>query len=238
MLTALAAALVLAVAPGQSATVRVPVANVWEAPNAGHLPLDPHAGRRWAQSLRAAGARRAHAHAGALRRDGARARASARRLDEDRSCPTSRARSIPGATRGGCARGSSARRSPRRSSSRCGARCSRTAPRSASGRTFRAGRCRQPRRGSCRTRGPISCGRPNGSSASTTCGAGCQPGATTAPGSRGLFTARTGSHARATLMPSSRRARPSRSRGCSRGSSSSTSIVGVGDVAMHMAAER
>ena len=42
MLTALAAALVLAVAPGQTATVRVPVANVWEAPNAGHLPLDPH----------------------------------------------------------------------------------------------------------------------------------------------------------------------------------------------------
>jgi cell wall-associated NlpC family hydrolase len=39
---ALAAALVLAVAPGQAATVRVPVANVWEAPNAGHLPLDPH----------------------------------------------------------------------------------------------------------------------------------------------------------------------------------------------------
>jgi len=30
----------LAQAP--SATVRVPVANVWEAPNAGHLPLDPH----------------------------------------------------------------------------------------------------------------------------------------------------------------------------------------------------
>jgi len=25
-----------------SATVRVPVANVWEAPNVGHLPLDPH----------------------------------------------------------------------------------------------------------------------------------------------------------------------------------------------------
>jgi gamma-D-glutamyl-L-lysine dipeptidyl-peptidase len=41
VLGALAAALVLAVAPGQSATVRVPVANVWEAPNAGHLPLDP-----------------------------------------------------------------------------------------------------------------------------------------------------------------------------------------------------
>jgi cell wall-associated NlpC family hydrolase len=38
---ALAAALVLAV-PAQTATVRVPVANVWEAPNAGHLPLDPH----------------------------------------------------------------------------------------------------------------------------------------------------------------------------------------------------
>lgn len=29
-------------APVQTATVRVPVANVWEAPNAGHLPLDPH----------------------------------------------------------------------------------------------------------------------------------------------------------------------------------------------------
>jgi cell wall-associated NlpC family hydrolase len=39
---ALAAALVLAVTPGQAAVVRVPVANVWEAPGAGHLPLDPH----------------------------------------------------------------------------------------------------------------------------------------------------------------------------------------------------
>lgn len=29
-------------APVHTATVRVPVANVWEAPNAGHLPLDPH----------------------------------------------------------------------------------------------------------------------------------------------------------------------------------------------------
>jgi cell wall-associated NlpC family hydrolase len=29
-------------APAQTATVRVAVANVWEAPNAGHLPLDPH----------------------------------------------------------------------------------------------------------------------------------------------------------------------------------------------------
>ena len=37
---AFAAALVLAV-PAQTATVRVPVANVWEAPNAGHLPLAP-----------------------------------------------------------------------------------------------------------------------------------------------------------------------------------------------------
>jgi gamma-D-glutamyl-L-lysine dipeptidyl-peptidase len=36
----LAAALVLA-ASTQTATVRVPVANVWEAPDAGHLPLDP-----------------------------------------------------------------------------------------------------------------------------------------------------------------------------------------------------
>jgi cell wall-associated NlpC family hydrolase len=39
---ALAAALVLAAPPAHAATVRVPVANVWEAPNAGHLPLDPH----------------------------------------------------------------------------------------------------------------------------------------------------------------------------------------------------
>ncbi|HET7128323.1 MAG TPA: C40 family peptidase [Gaiellaceae bacterium] len=41
MIGALAAALVLA-APAQTAIVRVPVANVWKAPNAGHLPLDPH----------------------------------------------------------------------------------------------------------------------------------------------------------------------------------------------------
>ena len=38
----LAVSLLLAGAPAQSATVRVPVANVWAAPNAGHLPLDPH----------------------------------------------------------------------------------------------------------------------------------------------------------------------------------------------------
>jgi cell wall-associated NlpC family hydrolase len=42
MIGALAAAVVLATS-AQTATVRVPVANVWEAPNAGHLPLDPHA---------------------------------------------------------------------------------------------------------------------------------------------------------------------------------------------------
>jgi cell wall-associated NlpC family hydrolase len=42
VLSTLAAALVLAVTPAQTATIRVPVANVWEAPNAGHLPLDPH----------------------------------------------------------------------------------------------------------------------------------------------------------------------------------------------------
>jgi gamma-D-glutamyl-L-lysine dipeptidyl-peptidase len=41
VLSALAVALLVAVTPGQAATVRVPVANVWEAPNAGHLPLDP-----------------------------------------------------------------------------------------------------------------------------------------------------------------------------------------------------
>lgn len=41
MLPALAAALLLAVTPGHAATVRVAVANVWAAPGAGHLPLDP-----------------------------------------------------------------------------------------------------------------------------------------------------------------------------------------------------
>ncbi len=40
MIATLALSLVLAGA-GAQATVRVPVANVWEAPNAGHLPLDP-----------------------------------------------------------------------------------------------------------------------------------------------------------------------------------------------------
>ena len=42
MVGALAAALVLAAPSAQTATVRVSVANVWEAPGAGHLPLDPH----------------------------------------------------------------------------------------------------------------------------------------------------------------------------------------------------
>ncbi len=41
MLPALAAAALLVSALPSAATVRVPVANVWEAPNAGHLPLDP-----------------------------------------------------------------------------------------------------------------------------------------------------------------------------------------------------
>jgi cell wall-associated NlpC family hydrolase len=41
-LSPLVAALVLGAAPAQTAAVRVPVANVWEAPNVGHLPLDPH----------------------------------------------------------------------------------------------------------------------------------------------------------------------------------------------------
>jgi cell wall-associated NlpC family hydrolase len=41
VLPALAAALLLAIAPGHAATVRVPVANVWQTPGAGHLPLDP-----------------------------------------------------------------------------------------------------------------------------------------------------------------------------------------------------
>jgi cell wall-associated NlpC family hydrolase len=42
VLATLALWLLLAAAPAPAATVRVPVANVWEAPNAGHLPLDPH----------------------------------------------------------------------------------------------------------------------------------------------------------------------------------------------------
>jgi cell wall-associated NlpC family hydrolase len=41
VLAALAAAALLATSPQAAATVRVPVANVWEAPNTGHLPLDP-----------------------------------------------------------------------------------------------------------------------------------------------------------------------------------------------------
>ena len=41
MLATLALSLLLATSSA-TATVRVPVANVWEAPNAGHLPLDPH----------------------------------------------------------------------------------------------------------------------------------------------------------------------------------------------------
>jgi cell wall-associated NlpC family hydrolase len=41
VIAALAVSLALAVSPGHTATVRVPVANVWAAPNAGHLPLDP-----------------------------------------------------------------------------------------------------------------------------------------------------------------------------------------------------
>ena len=42
MFATFALSLVLASANLAQATVRVPVANVWEAPNAGHLPLDPH----------------------------------------------------------------------------------------------------------------------------------------------------------------------------------------------------
>jgi cell wall-associated NlpC family hydrolase len=42
MLALLAVSLLFAGTPAQTATVRVTVANVWEAPNAGHLPLDPH----------------------------------------------------------------------------------------------------------------------------------------------------------------------------------------------------
>jgi gamma-D-glutamyl-L-lysine dipeptidyl-peptidase len=42
VLVLLAVSLLLAGSPAQTATVRVPVANVWQAPNAGHLPLDPH----------------------------------------------------------------------------------------------------------------------------------------------------------------------------------------------------
>jgi cell wall-associated NlpC family hydrolase len=53
VLATLALTLLLA---GQTATVRVPVANVWEAPNAGHLPLDPHV---WPTATVTVGERRA-----------------------------------------------------------------------------------------------------------------------------------------------------------------------------------
>lgn len=42
MLLALAVAALLVGAPAQTATVRVPVANVWAEPDVGHLPLDQH----------------------------------------------------------------------------------------------------------------------------------------------------------------------------------------------------
>jgi cell wall-associated NlpC family hydrolase len=42
VLATLALSLLLATSSASTATVRVPVANVWEAPDAGHLPLDPH----------------------------------------------------------------------------------------------------------------------------------------------------------------------------------------------------
>jgi gamma-D-glutamyl-L-lysine dipeptidyl-peptidase len=42
LLAALLLSANLAQAPAPTAVVRVPVANVWEAPDAGHLPLDPH----------------------------------------------------------------------------------------------------------------------------------------------------------------------------------------------------
>jgi cell wall-associated NlpC family hydrolase len=41
VLPAVVAAVALHASPPASAQVRVPVANVWQAPNAGHLPLDP-----------------------------------------------------------------------------------------------------------------------------------------------------------------------------------------------------
>jgi cell wall-associated NlpC family hydrolase len=42
VLPSLVTALLLALTPTQTASVRVAVANVWAAPNIGHLPLDPH----------------------------------------------------------------------------------------------------------------------------------------------------------------------------------------------------
>ena len=57
----------------------------------------------------------------------------------------------------------------------------------------------------CRTRAPTSCGRRSSSSACTTSGAGSRRGATTARGSPGPSTGRTGSRSRATPTRSSRR---------------------------------
>jgi gamma-D-glutamyl-L-lysine dipeptidyl-peptidase len=42
VILSLVTALLLAVTPAQTASVRVSVANVWAAPNVGHLPLDPN----------------------------------------------------------------------------------------------------------------------------------------------------------------------------------------------------
>ena len=157
MLTALAAALVLAVAPAQTATVRVAVANVWQAPNAGHLPLDPHV---WPTPAVTYSERRAlvgHMPTQVLYGETVRVLDAARRLDGDRRPrPAEPAR---------CARVSglgavvAARAGVRRAARRHGAQ--REARERHRGRLrrrrCRGAQCRRRRRARCRARAQISC---------------------------------------------------------------------------------
>ena len=113
MLIALAAALALAAAPAQAATVRVPVANVWEAPNAGHLPLQPSVWPTAAVSYRQRLALVGHMPTQVLY--GERVLVLARRGGWTKIAVPDQPSPLAG-TRAGFVRGSSALRSPRRGS--------------------------------------------------------------------------------------------------------------------------
>ena len=176
--------------------VRVPVANVWEAPNAGHLPLDPHVwptpAVTYAQRHRA---RRPHADAGALRRARARARAP-RRLDaRRRPRPAVAARRARLSGLGALVAARRAAASTGRSRARDRAR----PPGSRNGTEVGLGSRGAGRR---RSRAPATrsaaahAGRPGphrrgSSSGCTTSGAACRRGATTARASPGPSTACT-----------------------------------------------
>ena len=185
VLVTLALTLLLAAAAPtqpQAATVRVSVANVWQAPNAGHLPLDPHV---WPTTALTVTERRAlvgHMPTQALYGERVLVLGSPARLDEDRDPGSAVAARPRAATRAGSAAGSSVRPSRRLSSSRRSTPASRTAPKSGSARRFPRARSRRRPPAGCRARVPTSCARPGSSSASTTCGAGSRRGATTAPG--------------------------------------------------------